>query len=539
MTDPKDKTTEPRTTSRITPGARPVAVIDIGASAIRMRIAEIGPNGEVRNLDSLQQALRLGKDTFSTGRIQASTIEDCIKVLLGFRHVMAEYGVTHDDQIRAVATSAVREAENRYAFVDRLYMSTQINVEVIEGTEENRLTYIAVQDVLQQDGSLKDADGIIVDVGGGSTELVLTQKGSVTFANSYRLGSLRMRETLETFRAPAERVRTILDQHINRMVDQLYRNVPVDKVRYMVAISGDAQFAASLLSPNWANVRISSVNVKTFSALAEQLVPTTVDELVRKYRIPYQEAETVGPALLAYMHLANAFHVKQILVPKSSLREGLLKEMAAGGTWTEAFSEQAVQSALALGAKYAFDEKHSQQVADLSIRLFHELQPEHRLEKRFELLLKIAALLHEVGMFIGDRGHHKHSMYIIMNSELFGLTRKDIALIALVARYHRRATPRPYHEEYTTLDRDSRIAVAKMAAILRVADALDRDHMQQKRALTFSREPGQFIISINDAVDLTLERLALKEKGNLFEEVFGMKAVVRNAESTKGLVADG
>jgi exopolyphosphatase/guanosine-5'-triphosphate,3'-diphosphate pyrophosphatase len=539
MTDPKDKTAESKTPPRITPGARPVAVIDIGASAIRMRIAEIGPNGEVRNLDSLQQALRLGKDTFSTGRIQASTIEDCIKVLLGFRQVMAEYGVTRDDQIRAVATSAVREAENRYAFVDRLYMSTQINVEVIEGTEENRLTYIAVQDVLRQDGSLKDADGIIVDVGGGSTELVLTQKGSVTFANSYRLGSLRMRETLETFRAPAERVRMILDQHINRMVDQLYRNVPIDKVRYMVAISGDAQFAASLLSPNWPDVRISSVNVKTFSALTEQLVPTTVDELVRKYRIPYQEAETVGPALLAYMHLANAFHVKQILVPKSSLREGLLKEMAAGGTWTEAFSEQAIQSALALGAKYAFDEKHSQQVADLSIRLFHELQPEHRLEKRFELLLKIAALLHEVGMFIGDRSHHKHSMYIIINSELFGLTRKDITLIALVARYHRRATPRPYHEEYTRLDRDSRIAVAKMAAILRVADALDRDHMQQKRALTFSREPGQFVISISDAVDLTLERLALKEKGNLFEEIFGMKAVVRNAESTKGLVADG
>lgn len=539
MTDPVTKGQKPETTPRIALDARPVAVIDIGASAIRMRIAEIGPNGEVRNLDSLQQALRLGKDTFSTGRIQASTIEDCIKVLLGFRRVMAEYGVTRDDQIRAVATSAVREAENRYAFVDRIYMSTQINVEVIEGTEENRLTYIAVQDVLQQDGSLKDANAIIVDVGGGSTELILTQKGSVTFANSYRLGSLRMRETLETFRAPAERVRMILDQHINRMVDQVHRNVPVDKVHYMVAISGDAQFAASLLSPKWADVRISSVNVKTFSALTEQLVPTTVDELVRKYRIPYQEAETVGPALLAYSHLARAFHVKQILVPKSSLREGLLKEIAAGGTWTEAFSEQAVQSAFALGKKYAFDEKHSQQVTELSIRLFHELQPEHRLEKRFELLLRIAALLHEIGMFIGDRSHHKHSMYIIMNSDLFGLTRKDIALIALVARYHRRATPRPYHEEYTTLDRDSRIAVAKMAAILRVADALDRDHMQQKRALTFSREPGQFVISISDAVDLTLERLALKEKGNLFEEVFGMKPVVRNAESTKGLVADG
>jgi exopolyphosphatase/guanosine-5'-triphosphate,3'-diphosphate pyrophosphatase len=516
-----------------------VAVIDIGASAIRMRIAEVGSSGAIRNLESLQHAVRLGKDTFSTGHIQPATIEECIKVLLGFRSVMAEYGVTRDDQIRAVATSAVREANNRYAFVDRLYMATQINVEVIEGAEENRLTYIAVQDVLRQEASLRNTDAIIVDVGGGSTELVLTQKGSVTFANSYRLGSLRMRESLETFRAPPDRVRTILDQHIHRLVDQLYRNVPVDRVKYMVAISGDAQFAAALLSREWADARISTVAVKTFSSLAEELVLLPVDELVRKYRIPYQEAETVGPTLLAYLHLARAFHVKQILVPKSSLREGLLKEWALGGSWTEEFSEQAIQSALALGEKYTFDEKHSQHVAELSLRLFRELQPEHRLEKRFELLLKIAALLHEIGMFIGDRSHHKHSMYVIMNSELFGLTKRDITLIALVARYHRRSTPRPYHEEYTSLDRDSRIAVSKMAAILRVADALDRDHMQQAGDMTFAREPGQFVINIQNGADLTLARLALREKGNLFEEVFGMKAIVRSGESTKGLVSDG
>jgi len=540
MTESAAITPKPSAELHAAPVSRPVAVIDIGASAIRMRIAEVGSNGTVRSLESLQQAVHLGKDTFSTGHIQSATIEECIKVLLGYRKVMAEYGVTRDDQIRAVATSAVREADNRYAFVDRLYMATQINVEVIEGAEENRLTYIAVQDVLRQEEFLKTTDAIIVDVGGGSTELVLAQKGSVTFANSYRLGSLRMRESLETFRAPADRVRVILDQHIHRLVDQIYRNVPVDKVKYMVAISGDAQFAASLLSPGWADARITTVDVKTFSSLAEQIVPVPVDELVRKYRIPYQEAETVGPTLLAYLHLMQAFHVKQVLVPKSSLREGLLKEVALGGSWTEEFSEQAVQSALALGEKYSFDEKHSKQVADLCAQLFRELQPEHRLEKRFELLLRIAALLHEVGMFIGDRSHHKHSMYIIMNSELFGLTRRDITLIALVARYHRRSTPRPYHEEYTSLDRDSRIAVAKMAAILRVADALDRDHMQQIGPMTFSREPGQFVMTIqNSAADLTLARLALREKGNLFEELFGMKAIVRSGDSTKGLVSDG
>lgn len=504
-----------------------VAVIDIGASGIRMRIAELIGPGQVRTLESLQHAVHLGKDSFATRQIQASTIEECVRILQGFRRVMGEYGITREDQVRAVATSALREAENRYTVLDRLYSATQVNVEIIEGAEENRLTYIAVQDVLQQHGLLAHDDALIVDVGGGSTELMLAQNSEVTFANSYRLGSLRMRETLETYRAPADRVRAILGQHLQRTITQLFHSVPVDKVPWLIAISGDAQFAASLLSPGWAHAQLNQISSRKFTAKAEELVTVPVDELVRTYQIPYQEAETIGPALLAYSELARVFKVKQILVPKASLRDGLLKEWSNRGTWTEEFAQQAVLSAESLGRKYNFDVHHAHQVADLSVRIFRELQPEHRLGRRYELLLRIAALLHEVGLFISDRSHHKHSMYIIMNSDLFGLTRKDISQVALIARYHRRATPRPYHEIYTLLDRDSRIAVTKLAAILRVADALDRGHMQQVRDLVLSREQGQLVITVGDVPDLTLERLAMKEKADMFEDVYGMEVVLR------------
>lgn len=520
-------------------GVRPVAVIDIGASAIRLRVAEIGPDGAVRNLESLQHAVHLGKDTFTLGSIQRPTVEECVKILKGFRRIMEEYGITRDDQIRAVATSAVREAENRESFLDRLYMSTRINVEAIEGAEENRLTYIAVHDALRGEADLKHGDVLIVDFGGGSTELLLVQDGRVTFASSYRLGSLRIRETLETYRAPADRVRALLDQHIRRSIDQVHRGVPVKKVDHLVAVSGDAQFAASLLSPNWAHIRMDHLDLKSFSSLADKIGTVAVDELVRKYRIPYQEAETVGAALLCYAQLARVFQVKNVLVPKCSLRDGLLAEIATRGTWTEDFTTQAIHSAMTLGQKYSFDERHAQQVASLSAQLFRELQPEHQLDQRFELLLKIAALLHEIGGFVNDRSHHKHSMYLILNSDLFGLTRRDITLIALVARYHRRAMPRPYHEQYTLLDRDGRLAVTKMAAILRVADALDRNHLQQVRDLSFSREKGQFVITVRDVQDLTIERLALKEKGNMFEEVYGLKIVLRSGRAPKGIVSDG
>jgi exopolyphosphatase/guanosine-5'-triphosphate,3'-diphosphate pyrophosphatase len=481
----------------------------------------------------------LGKDSFTSGRIQPATIEECIEVLRDFRRVMAEYGITRADQIRAVATSAIREAENCNAVLDRLYMATQINVEAIEAPEENRLTYLAVQDALKKESKIKIADSLIVDVGGGSTELLLLEGGKISYANNYRLGSLRMRETLETYRAPSDRIRLILEQHIRRVVDQLYRSTPVDKVPSIIAVSGDAQFAASLLSPDSATAKVSRLDVKTFTTLADKIVPIPVDELVRTHRIPYQDAETLGPALLAYELVARAFNAKEIIVPKCSLRDGLLKEVVERGTWTRQFAEQAIHSAMQLGAKCDFDEKHGGHVADLSVKLFRELQAEHQLDPRYELHLRIAGLVHEVGLFISDRRHHKHSMYIIMNSDLFGLSRKDISLIALVARYHRRAMPRPYHVEFQALSREHRIVVVKLASILRVADALERNHMQLVRNLSFSRDKGQFIITVRGVPDITLERLALKEKGNMFEEIYGLKPVLRRGRPTKELMREG
>ncbi len=510
---------------------RPAAVIDIGATAIRMEIAEISEDGAVRTIEALRRGVHLGKDTFTQGRIEQSTIQECVEILRGFRRVMEEYGVTQPEQIRAVATSSVREAQNRDTFLDRIYIATRINVRAIDEAEENRLTFLAAQSIMESEPDLKANDVLVVDVGGGSTELLLVQKGHVTFSDSYRLGSLRMHETLETHRAPAERIRTILGQHIQRLVEQIRRNLPVATVPVMVAMSGDSRFAAAQLYPEWPDAKAARIDSKAFAAFIDKILPLTAEKIVSRYHITFQEAETVGPALLVYLYLARVFKAEQILVPKSSLRDGLLKEMTLRGYWTGSFADQVVHSAATLGQKYRSDEKHARHVADLCLLLFRELQPEHQLDQRHKLLLEVSALLHEIGGFISSRSHHKHSMYLILNSDLFGLTRDDMAIIALVARYHRRAIPSPTHEEYTSLDRDSRIAVSKLAAILRVADALERNHNQQVRDLSCSREDGQFVITVRNVEDLTMERLALKEKANLFEEVYGLPVVLREARA--------
>ncbi len=520
----------PDTGNVAAPASRPVAVIDVGATAIRMVIAEIDATGQVHQLESLQQGVPLGKDTFTKGRIRPETIEECVNILRGYRRVMREYGVAKNDQIRAVATSSVREAENRDAFLDRVYTATEIDLEAIEEPEVTRLTYVAVQDVLRDQPQLAGGNVLIIEVGGGSTELLLMQDGNVTYSNTYGLGSLRMREQLETYRAPAERLRQILDQDITRTVDDIRRNVPVaTAVPTIVAVSGDARFAASQLVPEWDSVDCAQVGAKALAKLAGELAVVPVDELVRRYGLAFQEAETVGPTLLIYNRLAQVFKTRRFLIPKSSLRDGLLREMAAREHWTKEFSDQVIRSAITLGQRCHFDEAHATHVADLSLQLFRELRPEHQLGKRYELLLHVAALLHEIGMFISNRSYHKHTLYIVMNSDLFGLTKEDMLLIALIARYHRRAAPRPYHEGYTSLDRENRIAVAKCAAILRIADALDSSDKQIVRALEFQREPGQFQITTTGTDDLTLERLALKQKGTMFEDVYGLRVTIREA----------
>ncbi len=512
---------------------RVIAVIDIGATAIRMEIAELKPDGEIHSLDALNNAVRLGKDTFTTGRISQATIEESVKILKGYRRVMEEYGVRDNAQIRAVATSSVREAANRDTFLDRVYMATRINVQAIEETEEIRLTYLAIHQVLRRQPELQKGDVLVVEVGGGDTELLLIQDGLINFSNTYRLGALRMREQLGGRTESPQRLLATFTKHIQLSVDQIQRSLPTLKTPTLLAISGDARFAAEQLGAQKPGKEITRIEVKALASLARKIATSSVDDLVIDYRITYQSAETLGPALLAYAQLAKVFQVERLLVPNANLRYGLLQEVALGGAWNKEFQEQVVHSAVTLGTKYGFDARHGSQVADLSVRLFREMTAEHLLEPRFEILLHVVALLHEVGLFISTRSHHKHSMYLIQNSEIFGLSRHDINLIGLIARYHRRAAPQPYHEGFAALDRDDRLAVSKLAAILRVADALDRNHMQQVRDISFGREAGQFIISVKDVEDLTLERLALKEKGNLFEEIYGMKVVVRTAAQTE------
>jgi exopolyphosphatase/guanosine-5'-triphosphate,3'-diphosphate pyrophosphatase len=510
-----------------TSAVRTVAVIDIGTSSIRVNIAEIDGVGVVRPLDALTQQVSLGQDTFTGGVIERPTLARVIEILKRYRAVMEQYGVTQPEQVRAVATSAVREARNRDSFLDRVYIATGLQVEVIDAAEETRLTYQSIVPYVMRDEALAASPTLVVEIGGGNTEVLMLRGKDVLFSHNYRFGSRRVREMLEKYGLVDARLRRLMERQVEVIVQQVRQTVEMTHAPNIVMLGGEARQAADQFNKEWDMGQLARIPMRQLGTFVDGILELPVEEVVRKYKLLFAEAETLGPTLFAYHQMGRAFKVRHLLVSKATMRDGLLVEMATGGRWSGEFFQQIVRSAMDLGRKYQYDEAHATHVATLCRVIFDMLRPNHRLDPRFGLLLHIAALLHEIGGFVGGQGHHKHSMYLILNSELFGMSSRELQITGLVARYHRRAEPQPEHEVYATMDREGRILVSKLAAILRVADALERAHVQRITNISCAIQDGDFVIGIPDVDDLSLEQVAMHQKGNMFEDVFGLRVVLR------------
>ncbi len=249
-------------------------------------------------------------------------------------------------------------------------------------------------------------------------------------------------------------------------------------------------------------------------------------ELGKRFHLDYQTAEALLPALEINLAVAETLKRDEIHIPSSDYEQGLLHDLLVSRELTGAFAEDVLRSARILAVRYQSDPGHGEHVCNLCIRFFDELADLHQLTPHDALLLKVAAILHEVGTYVSPRAHHKHSEYIILNSEVFGLDRMDVTIVALVARYHRHSVPVLDHPGYAALGTDDRIRVAKLAALLRVADALERTHAQRVSQIEIRRDHGKLHIRLPGLADAAVERLAMASKADLFEQVFGLSVVI-------------
>ncbi len=508
-----------------TPSTGVAAVIDIGSSGIRMVIAELGPNQSIKYLENLQKPVTFGKDVFATGRLSPATIRRGIEILTNYKSILDTYGVR---RMHAIATSAVREAVNRDNFVDQVFVRTSIDVEVIEGAEENRLGLIAVEQALRGRFDLDKHNSLIIEVGTGSTELIAMLAGDVTLTRTLPIGPLRLPDQIELGKADAATLQRSLKRRIGAMAREFKQEFDLTTVDSLIALGASMRFVAKELKKEGDQTAI--IAVKDFSEFLKTLSKMSADEISETYAIPYADAETLYASLLVYANFLAETKAETILIPMVSIRDGLLLEMAqllSGNKRTD-LSRQVIRSARSLGKKYQYDEQHALVVAANALKLFDALQEDHGLGPRERLLLEVAGILHDIGSFVAATSHHKHSFYLIQAAEIFGLRKSDKDIVANAARYHRRSQPKLTHPNYMALSRPDRAIVAKLSGILRIAEGLDAGHQQRCKSITIERKASQCTIWVpEEAGDISLERQALVRKSEMLTDLLGITVVMR------------
>jgi exopolyphosphatase/guanosine-5'-triphosphate,3'-diphosphate pyrophosphatase len=303
-----------------------IGVLDMGASAIRLVVAEIDAKRRTpRVLEEVSRGVLLGRDTFSGGGVRPQTMDAALDALDGFRQIMDGYSV---GTVRAVATSAVREAQNADMFLDRIERRTGIRFEIINEAEESRLVYLAVRHALQGHAAMRGSRTLLIEVGGGSTSLMVLRRGQPARSGVFAVGSVRLRQQLDLRRHSHDLQVALLKRYIANAVEEMRLEIPLSRITHTIAIGGDVRFAASQMAEADANPWAREISRDRFLAFCDEIEPLDAEGLVDRFRLPAVEAETLLPALLVYRTLLAETESRSVIVSDASLRAGLLLDAA-------------------------------------------------------------------------------------------------------------------------------------------------------------------------------------------------------------------
>jgi len=522
------------------------AIIEIGSMGIRLNVAEIYSGSESsielkgrkfhsgwQVLDRAVRPVSLGRDVFTTGILSRESMLECLIVLQNYRELLSGWNIA-DNNIHVIATSALRAARNRDVFIDRVKQETGFNLSIVEGIEENRLMYLAVRFALKQDLPLFwRANSMIIEIGGGSTEIMLLRRGQMVAAHSLKLGTIIIDQHSRQARSGYMGFGTgilyerYLNENIRNALGLLNMEMDLAHIRTMVAAGADVRLAAERVGRELnENCRIIERGV--FINFVDKLRNFTIEDCIKQFGISYTDAEGLIPGLLVLKLFFERTGAANVAVPQVTIRDGYLIDLVSGvdSSLQDEFFSQIIASAVNLGRKFHFDEAHGRHVANHCMAIFDALAKEHGMNRRHRIMLETAAILHDVGTYIRASGHQKHGQYIVANSEIFGLHQDEIGIIANVINSHRGDPPSQSDIEFMSLQREERVLVLKMASILRVADALDRGHTQQIKKITVERRLETVVLHTDRIYDLSLELMGIEEKGGMFQDVFGYKVIL-------------
>jgi exopolyphosphatase/guanosine-5'-triphosphate,3'-diphosphate pyrophosphatase len=496
------------------------AAVDIGSNSVRIKIARVVRH-RLKTVHEDRVVTRLGESVFRFGTLSPEAMEDTVKVLRRFYRDIQNFGV---DQVRLVATSALRDARNAAAFIAWVHSATGWKVETISGLEEGRLIHLGIL----ANTALGASRALLIDLGGGSCELTLSEKGHIRKMVSLPLGAVRLTGEF----LPHDPPRPVEIQRLRRSIaeelDRVREQIAGIKVRNVLATSGTAAAisnAAQVVEPFGPRLRAGHVSRIALVRLAEHLAKLDFKDRSKVPGIGPRRAEIIVAGACVFAELMERCNLPGFQYSPLGLRDGLLAQMLAdhdratvSHRQIEAERDDAI---LAMCKQYRVDLKRAEEVRCLAVQLFHELRRVHALPPEYQGWLSAAALLHEAGTFINRSGSHRHTYYLIANSEIFGFTPEQRHIIAAIARYLGKTRPNPADGPMKALNSADEELVSKAVVLLRLAKAMRHgtDGSIVNVAAEVYRERVMLKLTAKDGADLEVWMLS-KERA-YFREVFG------------------
>ena len=494
-----------------------IAALDVGTNSIHVLVARVAADGQVEPLDRAKEMVRLGDSAFK-GVIAPDAFARATECIKKYRAQAERAGV---DAVIAVATSAVREAENGGDFVRVIRDETGIELTVIRGDEEAQLIYYGARAAI----NLTGRRALIVDIGGGSVELIVGDAREMYYSRSLKLGVLR----LLTQWPPSDPItpdqRARLAEHLHRALEEPLNSARKIGFDLVAMCSGTARAVAESIAPA-SQDKPRRVAFNDVFALEDKLCAMTQ---AQRQTLPLdgKRVDSIVPGVILVRSLLEVAHADEYVLCEAALREGLVADYAArnrsGIQLIDEFPDLRRRSVVQLARRCQVNQPHAEHVARLALDLFRGTRPLHNLPNADGELLEFAALLHDIGFHIAPSKHHKHAAYLIANTELKGFTADEVQVLAQVARYHRKATPRDSHENYGKLSPETKRRVRVLASLLRVADGLDRGYAQRARSVRCKIGDKSVELTVSASGDPEIEVWSARRKADLFQEVFDKK----------------
>jgi exopolyphosphatase/guanosine-5'-triphosphate,3'-diphosphate pyrophosphatase len=499
-----------------------IAAIDIGTNSLHMIVCQVRPDLSFEVIDREKDMVQLGRGGLDGRRLTDASMAAASQTLSKFLRIAAARGV---DEVIASATSAVREAENGGDFVAGVERDLGLRIRVISGTEEARLIHLAAVNAVD----LGRRAAIVIDIGGGSTEITLGTTDRLMLARSFKLGVIRLMERFGEGPLSSRDERRLV-RHIRRELGGYLETLSRRRFERVIGTSGTILSLGAMAAASGADTRLTRVPARAITRLRKRLTPLTLAQRLKLPNLDPKRADLAPVGVVLLDTLLEDLGVEELTLCDFALREGLvfdyIERNARHIQTVERYPDVRRRSVIELAERCNYLAEHARQIARISLALFDGTRGLHGLGVREREWLEYGALLHDIGTHIGYERHHKHSYYLIRHGGLRGFEPQEVEWIALLARYHRQSVPKKSHPEMAGFTREQRRAVATLSAMVRLAEGLDRSHAQVVDAIAVTQTTAGVHVRLQTKGDAELELWAADRHAAALAEALGVDIAI-------------